>query len=106
MALAALALAAMFCFHPIGHDGDTIRCDLERVRLVNIDAPELPGSERCSGDTRIRFAESRTPAWCNYELGKRSRAALVALVFQGATIIAPVWRNRYGRILGRVWHTR
>ncbi len=102
MPLAALALAATVCAHPIVHDGDTIRCGLERVRLVNIDAPELPGSERCSRASRIRLAGSRNPAWCDYELGKRSRAALVALVFQGATIITPVGRDRYGRILARV----
>jgi micrococcal nuclease len=31
--------AAALCLSPSAHDGDTIRCGCERVRIVNIDAP-------------------------------------------------------------------
>ncbi|WP_179504335.1 MULTISPECIES: thermonuclease family protein [unclassified Sphingomonas] len=101
LALATIA-ALTPCPHPIVHDGDTIRCGAERVRLVNIDAPELAGSERCSRASRRRLAGSRNPSWCDYMLGERSRDALAALVDGGTTTIAPVGRDRYGRILARV----
>jgi endonuclease YncB( thermonuclease family) len=39
-ALTILAAAALTC---IVVDGDTLRCQGERVRLLGIDAPELPG---------------------------------------------------------------
>jgi endonuclease YncB( thermonuclease family) len=90
------------CPNPIVHDGDTIRCGNERVRLVNIDAPELAGSERCSAASRRRLAGSRNPAWCDTALGERSRDALVALIARGKTSFAPVGRDRYGRLLARV----
>ncbi|WP_168553987.1 thermonuclease family protein [Novosphingobium sp. SG720] len=94
--------ALITCPKPIVHDGDTIRCGIERVRLVNIDAPELAGSERCSATSRRRLAGSRNPAWCDTALGERSRDALAALVARGQTSIAPVGRDRYGRLLARV----
>jgi Micrococcal nuclease (thermonuclease) homologs len=98
-----VALAALIaCPNPIVHDGDTIRCGVERVRLLNIDAPELAGSERCSAASRRRLAYSRNPAWCDSALGERSRDALAALIARGKTSIAPVGRDRYGRLLARV----
>lgn len=101
-----LALTAVFaltpCPHPIVHDGDTIRCGVERVRIVNIDAPELSGSERCSQASRRRLTGNRNPAWCDGILGIRSRDALAALLSQGTTLIVPVGRDRYGRLLARV----
>ncbi|WP_062788598.1 thermonuclease family protein [Novosphingobium capsulatum] len=101
--LAFAAVAALTpCPHPIVHDGDTIRCGVERVRLVNIDAPELAGSERCSPASRQRLAYSRNPSWCDYALGEQSRDALAALVAQGMTTLEPVGRDRYGRLLARV----
>jgi len=101
LALAAVAALAS-CPHPSVHDGDTIRCGVERVRIVNIDAPELNGSERCSQASRRRLAGSRNPAWCDGTLGIRSRDALAALLSQGTTRIVPVGRDRYGRLLARV----
>ena len=47
MILAILAAAAAATAAPIADcraiDGDTLRCGAERVRLLGIDAPELPG---------------------------------------------------------------
>jgi endonuclease YncB( thermonuclease family) len=94
--------ALTLCTAPIVHDGDTIRCGRERVRLVNIDAPELLGSERCSPASRRRLAGSRNPAWCDYDLGERSRAALAALIVRGPAMLQPVGRDHYGRLLARV----
>lgn len=39
--------AALICTAPQVHDGDTIRCDGQRVRIWGIDAPETQGSPRC-----------------------------------------------------------
>jgi micrococcal nuclease len=39
-AFALIAAAALSC---IAVDGDTLRCGAERVRLIGIDAPEMPG---------------------------------------------------------------
>lgn len=100
---AVTALAATTpCLHATVHDGDTIRCGAQRVRLANIDAPELAGSERCSRASRRRLASSRNPAWCDTALGERSRAALAALVARGTVRLTPVGRDHYGRLLARV----
>lgn len=48
--------AAVFCLSPSVHDGDTIRCDRERVQIANIDAPELPNSPKCQ-DRRRSYAQ-------------------------------------------------
>jgi len=98
-----IALAALTpCPHPVVHDGDTIRCGVERVRLVNIDAPELAGSERCSRASRQRLAYSRNPSWCDYALGERSRDALAAFLARRTTALELAGRDRYGRLLARV----
>lgn len=70
-------------------DGDTLRCGSERIRLLGIDAPEMPGhcrrGRRCvDGDP---FA---------------SKAALTALTVSGTARIARRGRDRYGRTLARV----
>ncbi|EHJ57918.1 hypothetical protein NSU_pLA1024 (plasmid) [Novosphingobium pentaromativorans US6-1] len=50
-----LLAAAALCMSPSVHDGDTIRCGRERVRIANIDAPELPNSPKCQ-DRRRSYA--------------------------------------------------
>jgi hypothetical protein len=46
-----MLLELLTCATILVHDGDTLRCDGQRVRLVAksgpMDAPELPGSPRC-----------------------------------------------------------
>lgn len=82
------------------HDGDTIRtCDGERVRIANIDAPELKGSSRCSAQSRKRLAGSKNPPWCDHAVGEKSRDALRALLVSGAPTIKRTGTDRYGRTL-------
>jgi micrococcal nuclease len=69
-------------------DGDTLRCGRERIRLLGIDAPEMPGhcqpGRRCvPGDP---FA---------------SRASL-AKAINGRLSIERIGADRYGRTLGLV----
>lgn len=76
-------------------DGDTIRCGDERIRLLGIDAPELPGHCR-----KGRVCATGDPV--------ASREALAALVVGGdagqqALSIKRVGRDRYGRTLGVVY---
>jgi endonuclease YncB( thermonuclease family) len=40
----AATSSATGCAQLSVHDGDTIRCGVERIRLANIEAPELPDS--------------------------------------------------------------
>jgi endonuclease YncB( thermonuclease family) len=81
------------------HDGDTIRCDGERVRISNIDAPELAYSPRC--DPRHMRA-GKNPSWCDDALGLRSRDALQAFVISGTVAIHRQGSDRYGRTLARL----
>ncbi len=71
-------------------DGDTLRCpEIGRVRLLGIDAPELPGHCR----------KGRACAPGDPEAGRR---ALAKLVERGVTI-APVTRDRYDRTVAQVY---
>ena len=86
------------CLAVVVHDGDTIRCNGEKVRIANIDAPELAGSARCNG----RHAGGRNPPWCDYPLGLRSRDALIRYLAGGQVRIWRSGTDRYGRTLARV----
>ena len=77
------------------HDGDTIRCGTERVRLADIDAPELEGSPRCTG---YRAARS----WCDYDLGIRSRDTLKEFLHTGTVELVRQGKDKYGRTLAIV----
>ncbi len=93
-ALAILA-AATLCASLSVHDGDSIGCGGERIRIANIDAPELPGSPKCE-DYR------RAYAWCDYQAGYRARGALQGFLSHGQVMIARIGTDKYGRTLARV----
>jgi endonuclease YncB( thermonuclease family) len=85
IALLALALAACTVT-----DGDTIRCGDERIRLLAIDAPELPG--HCA---RGRNCAEGDPF--------ASRSALQAAMQGRELTIDRAGIDRYGRTLGVVY---
>lgn len=89
----ALAAAAAVCIATV-HDGDSIRpCDGERIRVANIEAPEMPGSPKC---------ECGRNGWCDYRLAVQSRDALQALLDSGPVRIDRQGQDAYGRTLARV----
>lgn len=90
---------ALLCLAMTVHDGDTIRCGAERIRIADIDAPEVPGSPRCSPQSVRRLAASRNPAWCDYDKGERSREALIGFLSRGQVQIERVGEDRFGRTL-------
>lgn len=69
-------------------DGDTLRCGRERIRLVGIDAPEMPG--------HCRRGRRCTPG--DPYAAKRSLEAGLS----GRLRIDRVGYDRYGRTLARV----
>lgn len=69
-------------------DGDTIRCDGERIRLLGIDAPELPGHCRESRD-----CAPGDPFASTSSLGK---------ALTGTIWISRFDQDRYGRTLAAV----
>ncbi|MBA4160493.1 MAG: nuclease [Novosphingobium sp.] len=89
--LAALVL----CSVVVVHDGDTFRCNGEKIRIANIDAPELPDSPRCKDARRER-------AWCDYRAGYASRDALSAFLRSGQIKVHRQGVDRYGRTLATV----
>lgn len=93
MSLVLFATAAAACIASV-HDGDSIRlCNGERIRLANIEAPEIPGSPKC---------DRRRKGWCDYALAKKSRDALRSLLDSGPAAINRLGTDRYGRTLARV----
>lgn len=92
-------VAIALCASVLVHDGDTLRCDGEKIRIANIDAPELPGSSRC--DPR-QLRGGNNPSWCDYEAGAASRDALRAFVSRGRVEIKRLGTDRYGRTLATV----
>ena len=94
--LGILAIAAVsLCASPVVHDGDTLRCGGERIRIANIDAPELPDSPKCR-DRRSSYA------WCDYDKGYQARDALRALLAGRRVQVVRTGVDRYGRTLARV----
>lgn len=94
--------AAVLCLSPTVHDGDTIRCGTERIRISDIDAPELPGSPRCDPARVCQLARSRNPAWCDTTKGEQARAALAAFLATGPVMIRRLRTDAYGRTLALV----
>lgn len=93
----AASVVSFVCASPSVHDGDSIRCGRERIRLANIDAPELPGSPRCEN-----LRAGRNPSWCDYALGERAKQALSAFLIRGAVNVERIGQDQYGRTLARV----
>lgn len=92
--MSALILAASAACIASVHDGDSIRlCDGERIRIVNIEAPEMPGSPKCDAGRN---------GWCDYALADRSRDALAAFLSNGAVMIHRQGQDPYGRTLARL----
>lgn len=95
MSLLAILGAGALCGSLSVHDGDSIRCGGERIRIANIDAPELPGSAKCEG--------RRSPyANCDFAKGYRARDALRAFLATGPIQVQRLGPDRYGRTLARV----
>lgn len=91
MPFLALLAAPALCIAAI-HDGDTVRsCTGERIRIANIDAPELADSPKCRN--------RRRRGWCDARLGLRSRDALAVFLASGRVTIRRSGRDRYGRTL-------
>jgi micrococcal nuclease len=90
-----LLVATALCLSPSVHDGDTIRCGRERVRIANIDAPELADSPKCQ-DRR------RSYAWCDFQAGEASRIALGRLLARGQVMIERLGTDPYGRTLATI----
>lgn len=82
---------AILCAAPRAIDGDTIACAnlTAHVRLIGIDAPEMPGHCR-----RGRICTPGNPV--------ASQRALAALLAAGPVLVHPAGYDRYARILGRV----
>lgn len=92
----SLILAAAVVCTPLSvHDGDSIRCGSERVRISDIDAPELPDSPKCRN-------YRRSYTWCDFKAGYRSRDALRAFLVRGLVMVERQGVDRYGRTLARV----
>jgi endonuclease YncB( thermonuclease family) len=87
----ALPPPAIVCERPWVTDGDTLSCrNLPvRVRLLGIDAPELPG--HCNPGRQ-----------CTPGDGFAARRVLIDLVRSGPVVIHPQGRDVYDRILARV----
>ncbi len=80
-----LAAAIIACNAPKVHDGDTLRCGSESVRLFGVDAPEV--------------RRGATPA---EPLAYEARDELIRLT-RGRVGCRFVDRDRYGRFVGRCW---
>lgn len=82
-------IAALLACSLTAIDGDTLRCGRERIRLLGIDAPEMPGHCR-----RGRQCVEGDPI--------AAKVALAAAIARGPATIERRGRDRYGRTLARV----
>lgn len=74
------------------HDGDTLHtCEGERIRIENIDAPELPDSPKCT--------EPGRNGWCDYDLAENSRDELASFLESGTVTVSRSGYDHYGRTL-------
>lgn len=84
---------AIECPAPVATDGDSIRCGPERIRLLAVDAPEMPGSCR-----QGRACVPGDPF--------ASRDTLRGLLRYGPVRIVRVGVDRFGRTLAIVYAGR
>jgi endonuclease YncB( thermonuclease family) len=88
-----LALAIAACQPPPAErvtcvvDGDTVWIEREKIRLIDIDAPEMEG--RCAAERA---------------LARRSRDRLIVLLRRGPVRIERDGTDKYGRTLARLDH--
>ncbi|WP_343699743.1 thermonuclease family protein [Caulobacter sp.] len=82
---ALLAAAIIACTAPQVHDGDTLRCGADRIRLYGVDAPEVK--------------RGKTPA---EPFAYEARDLLVSLT-RGRVGCRIVDHDRYGRLVARCW---
>lgn len=82
---------AIICERPWVSDGDTISCrNLRvRVRMLGIDAPEMPG--HCNAGRK-----------CTPGNGQASKAVLIGMVRSGPVLVKPQGYDKYNRMLARV----
>ena len=85
--LPLLSAAALTC---IAVDGDTLRCGAERVRLIGIDAPEMPG--HCQPGRRCAPGD-----------GAASKAALQRLIAGRRVELERQGVDHYGRTLAQAF---
>ncbi|KSB91677.1 nuclease [Caulobacter vibrioides] len=85
MPAAALTAMIIACTAPAVHDGDTLRCGKERIRLFGVDAPEVK--------------RGTTPA---EPFAYQARDELLRLT-RGRVGCRPVDKDRYGRWVARCW---
>ena len=93
--LAALALVALVglvaASEPTGRvsvtDGDTIRIGDERIRILNIDAPEMGGGAECEAERMLALA---------------SKDRLTAILATGELEIDRQGQDRFGRTLAMI----
>lgn len=85
MPASLIAATIIACTAPQVHDGDTLRCGADRVRLFGVDAPEV--------------RRGQTPA---EPFAYEARDELVRLT-RGRVGCRVVDRDRYGRFVGRCW---
>lgn len=85
--LTAAAALTFTCASPVAVDGDTLRCQREGlVRLLGIDAPELPGHCRAGRS-------------CVAGDGRASGEAMARMIWRRRVVCTPSGRDAYGRVL-------
>ena len=94
--MSIILAGAALCQSPFVEDGDTIRCGTERVRLAQIDAPELSSNPRC-------WKRGTHYLWCDETAGLKARAALERFLAQGKVRIVRLGYDRFGRTVARVY---
>jgi endonuclease YncB( thermonuclease family) len=88
-------LPPIVCVAPKVHDGDTLTCAGQKVRLWGMDAPEAAGSPRCRLPTAGWACD---PAAMRWSVVARDR--LIALS-RGQVSCTPMDVDRYRRVVAR-----